>query len=271
MGHIAHLPKSVICQLRSSSILPDLAQALEELICNSLDAGAKKVCVYVDLTSFFIKVEDDGSGVTRDDLKLIGERYATSKLHDMVDLECGLSTLGFRGEALSSLSEIGVVEIITRTRGSPNTYKKILKGSKKLSLGLHGEQRAPGTTVVLRDLFYNLPVRRKVFQSSSRKLLQGVKDRALRLALIHPDVSFRVLDIDRQENLICTRSCSSSLDTLCDFFGEHLRHELHELHFAKECLKLDAFISKETNRSSSKAVQFLCILLNSNILFAFFC
>ncbi|KAI5079106.1 hypothetical protein GOP47_0006777 [Adiantum capillus-veneris] len=257
MGYIAHLPKSVIGQLRSSSILSDLAQAVEELICNSLDAGAKKICVYVDLPSFFIKVEDDGSGVARDDLKLIGERHATSKLHDMVELESGVATLGFRGEALSSLSDIGVVEIITRTRGSPNTYKKIMKASKKLSLGLYGEQRAPGTTVVLRELFHNLPVRRKVIQSSPRKVLQAVKDRTLRLALIHPDVSFRVFDMDRLENLICTKTCSSSLDILCEFFGEHLRHELHELHFAKECLKLDAFISKETSRFSSKAVQFL--------------
>eukprot|EP00250_Pteridium_aquilinum_P024621 c29344_g1_i1 orf=128-2314(+) len=257
MGYIAHLPKSLIGHLRSSSTLSDLAQAVEELICNSLDAGAKKICVYVNLASFYIKIEDDGSGVTRDDLLLIGERYATSKLHDMVDLESGVTTLGFRGEALSSLSDIGIVEIVTRVRGSPNTYKKIVKDSKKLSLGLYGEQRVPGTTVVLRELFYNLPVRRKVIQSSPRKVLQGVKDRTVRLALIHPGVSFTVFDLERQENVICTKSCLSSLDTLCGFFGEHLRHQLRELHYAKKCLKVDGFISRETSQFSSKALQFL--------------
>lgn len=256
MGYISRLPKSLIGHLRSSSILSDLAQAVEELICNSLDAGAKKVCAYVDLASFYIKVEDDGSGITRDDLILIGERHATSKLHDLVDLESGVTTLGFRGEALSSLSDIAILEVITRVRGSPNTYKKILKGCKKLSMGLSSEQRAPGTTVVLRELFHNLPVRRKVIHSSPRKVLQGVKDRTMRLALIHPDVSFSIIDLERQENLVHTKPCISPLDTLCEFFGEQLRHELCELHHAKKSLKVYGFVSKETSRLSSKAIQF---------------
>lgn len=257
MGRITHLPESLIGHLRSSSILSDLAQAVEELICNSLDAGARKVCASVDLDSFYIKVEDDGVGISRDDLTLIGERHATSKLHDLVDLESGIATLGFRGEALSSLSDIAILEITSRIRGSPNVYKKILKGSKKLSLGLCSEQQTPGTKVVLRDLFHNLPVRRKVIQSSPRKVLQAVKDRALRLALIHPDVSLTVIDLGRQENLIHTKSCVSSLDTLCDFFGEDLRCHLQELSYAKGNFKLCGFVSKDTCFLPSKAIQFL--------------
>ncbi|KAH7431260.1 hypothetical protein KP509_08G039800 [Ceratopteris richardii] len=96
-----------------------------------------------------------------------------------------------------------------------------------------------------------------MIQTSPRKVLQGVRDRAVRLALIHPDVSFKLLNVDRLESLLCTKSCSSSLDRLCEFFGKHLHHELSDLYFVKNPWKVDGFISKENSRCSSKAVQFL--------------
>jgi len=195
MGVIAPLPGGVVSHLRSSTILSDFEQAVEELVCNSLDAGATEVRIQWDESGATVIVEDDGHGISRDDFTLLGVRHATSKLRTVEELEAGLQTLGFRGEALSSMSDISLVEITSRARGCPHTYCKIMKGGKTISLGLCSQQRARGTTVVLRDIFYNQPVRRRLF--NPRKSLQAVKERVLRLALAHPYISYIVTDSSR--------------------------------------------------------------------------
>lgn len=101
---ISQLRAATVSRLRSSYILRGLAQCVEELVCNSLDAGASSVNVSVDVVGLTISVEDDGSGISPVDMKAIGQRYSTSKLFSLQELESGPTTLGFRGEALASLA-----------------------------------------------------------------------------------------------------------------------------------------------------------------------
>lgn len=259
MGYIARLPEAVFNSLRSSTILSDFSQIVEELVSNSIDAGSTKVHVSVDVDGSYIKVEDDGCGIRREDLTLLGERHATSKLHTLAELNAGIRTLGFRGEALSSLSDVALLEVTTRAHGNPNTYRKIIKGCKCLSLGLSGSKQGHGTTVIARDIFYSQPVRRRLFRSSQRKVLQSLRERILRIALIHPQVAFRVIDMDREEELIHTVTSTSPLCILSRIFGNELTSDLHEIDFSRGKLRLSGFLSSSPHLLSSKGLQFFYI------------
>lgn len=159
------MPEAVRSSVRSGIILFDITRVVEELVFNSLDSGASKVSVFVRVSTCYVKVEDDGSGVTRDGLELLGERYATSKFDQMVDKDTNNGSFGSRGEALASISDVSLLEIVTKACGRPNGYRKVMKGSKCLYLGICDDRKEMGTTVVVRDLFYNQPVRRKYIQS----------------------------------------------------------------------------------------------------------
>ncbi|KAJ7547771.1 hypothetical protein O6H91_08G103600 [Diphasiastrum complanatum] len=259
MGHISHLSPLVVNRLQSGAVLSDLARIVEELVCNSIDAKASEVRVYLEVGASYLKVEDNGSGISRNDLALVGEWHATSKLQQLTELEAGVQTLGFRGEALSALSDVSLVEITSRVRGSPNTYKKIMKSSKTISIGLARQQQGPGTTVIVRDIFYTLPVRRKLLFCKSSKVLQSVKDHILRLALIHPEIAFSVHDIERKEELLHTRRAQSVLDTISDIFGKDLAKGLQQIDFAKGNFRLSGYISTSYYHIPTKALQYFYI------------
>ncbi|XP_024392916.1 DNA mismatch repair protein MLH3 isoform X3 [Physcomitrium patens] len=259
MGRIGRLSAAVVSHLRSNTVVSSFEQAVEELICNSLDAGATQVRVQFDGGGASVKVEDDGHGMSREDLELVGLRHATSKLHTLDELAAGVQTLGFRGEALSSLSDLSILEITSRVQGCPHTYCKIMKGSNTVSLGLSSQQRSRGTTVTLRDMFYNQPVRRRLFHSSSRKILQSVKERIVRLALAYFNVTFILTDSLRVEEELHIRRHTSLYSTLQDVFGREFCHGLKEIDFAKGKLRLTGFLSSTETYTSLKAVQYLYI------------
>ncbi|PNT65097.1 hypothetical protein BRADI_4g37263v3 [Brachypodium distachyon] len=260
MQTIKRLPKSVHSSLRSSIVLSDLLRVVEELIYNSIDANAKKIDISLNVRSCYVKVEDDGCGITRDELVLLGEKYATSKFHDsMGDGESASRSFGLNGEALASLSDISVVEVRTKSRGRPNSYCKIIKGSKCSHLGIDDQREAVGTTVVVRELFYNQPVRRKQMQSSHKRELQNVKKCVLRVALIHPQISFRLLDIDSEDELLCTVPSSSSLPLISNSFGNDVSSCLHEISTSDQNWALSGHISGPTDVFSNKDFQYLYV------------
>uniref|UniRef100_A0ACD5YCS6 Uncharacterized protein n=1 Tax=Avena sativa TaxID=4498 RepID=A0ACD5YCS6_AVESA len=260
MQNIKRLPKSVHSSLRSSIILSDLPRVVEELIYNSIDANAKKIDASVNVQACYVKVEDDGCGITRDELVLLGEKYTTSKFHDVMDdMESTSRSFGSNGEALASLSDISVVEVRTKARGRPNSYCKIIKGSKCSHLGIDDQREAVGTTVVVRELFYNQPVRRKQMQSSHKRELHNVKKCVLRVALIHPQVSVRLLDIDSEDELLYTVPSSSSLPLISSSFGNDVSSCLHEISTSDQSWALSGHISGPTNVFCNKDFQYLYI------------
>ncbi|XP_011022186.1 PREDICTED: DNA mismatch repair protein MLH3 isoform X3 [Populus euphratica] len=258
MGIIKRLPVSARSTMRSGILVFDLTRVVEELVFNSLDAGAKKVLVYVAVGTCYVKVSDDGCGISRDGLVLLGERYVTSKVQHLADMDVASGSFGFRGEALSSIADVSVLDVLTKARGMPNGYRKVMKGSKCLCLGIDDDIKDVGTTVVVRDLFYNQPVRRKYMQSSPKKILHLVKKCALRVALMHSEVSFKVVDIESEEELLCTNP-SSAMSLLMSGFGIEDSSSLHELNISDGVLKLSGYISGPCSSFSIKAFQYVYI------------
>ncbi|KAK9284262.1 hypothetical protein L1049_023432 [Liquidambar formosana] len=250
MASIKTLPEAVHSSVRSSIILFDLTRVVEELIYNSLDAGATKVSIFIGVGTCYVKVVDDGSGITRDGLQL------TSKLHPLANMDAAKGSFGFRGEALGSISDVSLLEIVTKAHGKPNGYRK---GCKCLYLGIDDDRQDVGTTVVVRDLFYNQPVRRKHMQSSPKKVLHSVKKCVLLIALVHSKVSFKVVDIESEDELLYTRSSSSPLSLLISGFGIEISSSLHELNLSNGILKLSGYLSGPYDTFSMKALQYVYI------------
>ncbi|GMP32184.1 hypothetical protein CsSME_00006061 [Camellia sinensis var. sinensis] len=259
MRDIKHLPEAVRSSVRSGIVLFNLTRVVEELIFNSLDARATKVSVAVGVGTHYIKVVDNGCGITRDGLVLLGERYATSKVDQLANTNAISGSFGYRGEALSSISDVSLLEVITKAHGRPNGYRKVMKGCKCLYLGIDDGRQDVGTTVIVRDLFYNQPVRRKHIQSSPKKVLHSVKKCVLRIAIVHPKVFFKVVDIESEDELFCTTPSSSPLSLLTSGFGIEISSSLHELNVSDGVLKLSGYMSSPRDTSFVKACQFVYI------------
>ncbi|XP_019182752.1 PREDICTED: DNA mismatch repair protein MLH3 isoform X2 [Ipomoea nil] len=259
MRSIAKLPEAVHSSIRSGVVLYDLTRVVEELVYNSLDAGANKVSVAVGVGTCYVTVVDNGYGVSRDGLELLGEKYATSKYDPLDDMNSVPLSFGYRGEALSSITAVSLVEIVTKAHGRPNGYRKVLKGHKCLYLGISDDRHDVGTTVTVRDLFYNQPVRRKHMLSNPKKVIHVVKECVLRIALLHPNVSFKVVDIESEEELLHTRPFPSSLPLLAKVFGIEASSSLEELNVAGDGFKLSGYISGTPDSFSWKAFQYVYI------------
>uniref|UniRef100_A0A3P8XPR2 DNA mismatch repair protein Mlh3 n=1 Tax=Esox lucius TaxID=8010 RepID=A0A3P8XPR2_ESOLU len=190
---IKYLSKEVQAKLRSGIAIFSLQQCLEELILNSIDAGATCVGVRVDMKAFKVQVIDNGSGMDIEDMEYVGNRYFTSKCSSLEDLD-NLKFYGFRGEALASIASLAMlVEISSRTKISGKTHVKIFKEGKSLDM-FEAENTRPsaGTTVIVCNFFYNMPVRRKRMDSVLE--FERIKQRFEAISLMHPTVSFTLKD-----------------------------------------------------------------------------
>nr|XP_011461560.1 PREDICTED: DNA mismatch repair protein MLH3 isoform X2 [Fragaria vesca subsp. vesca] len=259
MRGVKLLPEAVRSSIRSGVVLYDVARVVEELVFNSLDAGARKVSVFVGIGTCYVKVVDDGCGITRDGLVLLGERYATSKFGQCSEGDGAGGSFGSRGEALASISDVALLEVVTKASGRPNGYRKVMKGSKCLYLGVDDDRKDVGTTVVVRDLFYNQPVRRKCMQSSPKKVLDTVKKCVHRIALVHSKVSFKVVDIESEDELLRTIPSPSPLTLLRTAFGIEVSDALHELNISDGKLELSGYLSTPCNCLAIKAFQYFYI------------
>ena len=164
---IQQLPSALSEKLRAPLVVGSLAQALEELAANSVDAQATLVDIHVDLSSLSLTVADDGHGIEQGSFKSLAKRHATSKLQNVTQLDSGVSTLGFKGEALASIAEVSLLHVISKAKGSFETHLKLLKGGNLVKQGLAREQRQKtGTTVYIKDFMFNQPVRRRQYLQS---------------------------------------------------------------------------------------------------------
>ncbi|MGH7847802.1 MAG: DNA mismatch repair endonuclease MutL, partial [Candidatus Binatia bacterium] len=182
------------------------ASVVKELVENSLDAGAREVSVRVEGSgAVLIRVSDDGDGMAPEDLSLAVERHSTSKVKEEGDL-FHIATLGFRGEALPSIGSVAKLEIISRARGEPTGYRLRIEAGKKETPVAHG---CPvGTTVEVRELFFNTPARRK-FLKSPQTELGHISDVINRMALAFPEVHFR---LHHGSKVLCDHVATVRLD-----------------------------------------------------------
>ncbi len=189
MGRINRLPPELANQIAAGEVVERPASAVKELVENSLDAGAARVAVAIELGGKrLIRVEDDGEGMLPADAELAVERHATSKIGSVDDL-AAIGTLGFRGEALPSIASVSRLRLRTRPRGASTGVEVRVSGGALAGVAEAGLPE--GTRVEVRDLFYNVPARRKFLKSERAET--GHISRALtQLALAHATVGFRL-------------------------------------------------------------------------------
>jgi DNA mismatch repair protein MutL len=189
-ARIQVLPDTVASAIAAGEVIERPTSVIKELIENSIDAGATRIQIEVeDAGSARITIRDDGSGIHSEDVILAVERYATSKLRTADDL-FNIQTLGFRGEALSSIGAVSRLELVTRTPEEAKGSRLVVEGGEVLEQGAIGAAR--GTTVTIRDLFFNVPARRK-FQKSERTERRWIQTLIQRYALAYPQVAFQLV------------------------------------------------------------------------------
>ena len=190
MGKIAVLDQQTIDKIAAGEVVERPASVVKELVENAIDANATQVTVEIkDGGIGFIRITDNGSGMEKDDIPLAFLRHSTSKIRSAEDLN-GVSSLGFRGEALSSISAVAMVELITKTRESMMGNRCCIEGGVQKTLEEIG---APdGTTFMIRNLFFNTPARKKFLRSEMSEG-SAIHELMTHLALSHPEVAFKVL------------------------------------------------------------------------------
>jgi len=253
-ARIAVLPELVKNQIAAGEVIERPASAVKELIENSLDAGATRI--EIDLAEggvALVRVRDDGSGMGGADLELAFASHATSKLREVADLE-HIATLGFRGEALASIGSVARVKLFSRARGAILGAQLENEGGR---IGALREAGGPeGTTIELRDLFFNTPARRRFLKTTATELGRCI-DVIQRLALANPGVGFvathegrRLFDVEREMNL---------QERVRRTFGSELAQALVAVEARDGTLRLSGFVAppRLARNDSARQMWFL--------------
>ncbi|RZC27690.1 uncharacterized protein BDFB_000738 [Asbolus verrucosus] len=221
---IEALDNKVIDQIRSSSTIDSVTQCLTELVepncvviivLNSLDAKSMAIAVRVNLTTFRIQIVDNGKGISRQNLEFVGQRYMTNKCHTLSDLKKHISTYGFKGEALASISKISQrVSVTSREQNCEETYCKTIEGNNS-KIELVQTRPSFGTTVTIDGFLNNLPVRQQCIKSTE---LENVKKSLESLTIIHPRVSFSLRNELTGKIILDSKKC---LDIATSFKNIH--------------------------------------------------
>ncbi|MGH0182367.1 UNVERIFIED_CONTAM: hypothetical protein FKN15_009429 [Acipenser sinensis] len=250
------LSKELQAKLRSGIAIFSLTQCVEELLLNSIDAAATCVAVRVDVEACKIQVLDSGFGMDREDMESVGNRYFTSKCSTVEDLE-NLRFYGFRGEAIASIANVAnLVEISSRTSRSAQTFGKVFKDGKPLDV-YEAETTRPssGTTVVICNLFYNLPVRRKSMNSILE--CERIRQRIEAISLMHPSVSFTLKNDSTGSMVVQLSKSKSSYYRFTQIYGLGKSQKLREISYSYKQFEMSGYISREGHYNSS--MQFLYV------------
>jgi len=250
VNKIQVLDEATINKIAAGEVIERPASVIKELVENSIDAGATDIRIEVTGGGIkSIKVTDNGSGMIREDVSIAFLKHATSKIRGAHDIEKVL-TLGFRGEALSSITAVSKVKIITKKRGEVAGTRVVVHGGEVVSIGDAGA--ADGTSIVVEDLFFNTPARRK-FLKKGRSELAHIVDVVTRNALGHSDISF-YLSHDGRELFRSPASCNL-FDTIVHIYGPGIARELLPVNFTNDLVQISGYISKPGFTRSDKDHQ----------------
>src|SRR5436190_14059741 len=215
MGRIVQLPADLANQIAAGEVVERPASVIKKLVENSIDAGARRIAITVELGGKkLIRVEDDGEGMEPADARLSIERHATSKMRRASDLE-RIATLGFRGEALPSIASVSHFVLRSRARGSESGTEIRVNGGAVASVTEVGMPE--GTSIEVADVFYNLPARRKFLKSDGAESAQ-VSRVTTQLALCYPEIGFTLTNAGRK--VLQCPPVGSLRDRLYQLYGE---------------------------------------------------
>lgn len=252
MPRIKLLPDEVASQVAAGEVVERPASVVKELVENALDAGASRVEIMIrGGGASFIRVVDNGCGMDRDDALLCLERHATSKIRTGADLAT-ISTLGFRGEAVPSIASVSKFRLGTREHGAEAGTEVLVNGGRIESVRDCGD--APGTSIEVRSLFYNLPARRKFLRTEATET-SHVEHQVILQAMGRPDVAFVLLNGDRVVHQL--PAVAGIRERVRDLFGRELDAELLEVPFFEEAgISVKGLIGRAGVSRSSKDQQY---------------
>ncbi|PYR67502.1 MAG: DNA mismatch repair endonuclease MutL [Acidobacteria bacterium] len=248
MGKIRQLPPDLANQIAAGEVVERPASVIKELVENSIDAGARRIAIGVELGGKkLIHVEDDGEGMTPEDARLAIERHATSKIRRADDLE-RIVTLGFRGEALPSIASVSHFTLRTRARGTQSGTEVRVNGGAVASVAEVGMPE--GTSIDVADLFYNLPARRKFLKSDAAESAQ-VSRVVTQLALAYPEIGFTLTSSGRK--VLQIPPVASLRDRLYQLYGE--RADLIDVRRGSGDVKILGFVAALAEQGPTRGPQ----------------
>src|SRR5215813_11331468 len=255
MSKIRVLADHVANQIAAGEVVERPASVAKELVENSIDAGAKRITVEIEAGGRrLLKVSDDGEGMVRDDAVLAFERHATSKIHVTEDL-AAIGTLGFRGEALASIASVAKVELLTSIEDAPAGTRVAIDGGRMRDVKDAAHPR--GTTISVRDLFFNVPARRKFLRSEATETYH-LTNLVTHYALAHPEIAFTFVNNGRE--VVRAVAAKDLRERAYQIFGEEFLENLLEVDGGNaQVARVTGFVSAPRDRRTSRDSQYLFV------------
>ncbi|HET6670712.1 MAG TPA: DNA mismatch repair endonuclease MutL [Pyrinomonadaceae bacterium] len=255
MSKIRLLPDHVANQIAAGEVVERPASVAKELVENAIDAGATFISIDVEAGGRrLLKVADDGEGMVRDDALLAFERHATSKIAKSEDLD-SISTLGFRGEALASIASVARVELTTKTEDATAATRVVIDGGRMRDVKDAAHPR--GTTIVVRDLFFNVPARRKFLRSEATESFH-LTNLVTHYALAHPEIAFTLINNGRE--VLRAAAALDLRERAYQVFGAEFLDNLLEVAGGHpRVARVNGFVSAPRDRRTSRDAQYLFV------------
>lgn len=254
MARINVLPKEIYQLIAAGEVVERPSSVVKEMIENSLDAGAKNITLEIkNGGSTYIRITDDGCGIERDDVRKVFISHATSKISKKDDLN-SIATLGFRGEAMASISAVSKVELLTKAENEEIGTRYEIAGGEELEFDDAGCPN--GTTIVVRDIFFNTPARMKFLKKdvTEGNQVAGIVDR---MAISHPEISFRFIRDGKQ--VLITSGNGDLRSTVYSVLGKEMSDSLMSVDYSFNDMRITGFVSKPTASRKSRAGQYFYI------------
>jgi DNA mismatch repair protein MutL len=255
MSKIRVLADHVANQIAAGEVVERPASVAKELVENSIDAGATRIAVEIEAGGRrLLKISDDGEGMVRDDAVLAFERHATSKIHGSEDL-AAIATLGFRGEALASIASVAKVELVTSTEDASIATRVTIEGGRMRNVKDAAHPR--GTTIVVRDLFFNIPARRKFLRSEATETFH-LTNLVTHYALAHPEIAFTFTNNGRE--VLRVAAAKDLRERAYQIFGEEFLGNLLEVDGGHpQVARISGYVSAPRDRRTSRDSQYLFV------------
>ncbi|MBQ8027049.1 MAG: DNA mismatch repair endonuclease MutL, partial [Clostridia bacterium] len=250
MPKINLLPREIYELIAAGEVVERPSSAVKELLENSVDAGADSITLEIKAGGIkYIRITDNGCGIAREDVKNAFTGHATSKISVSDDLDC-VATLGFRGEALASIAAVSRVEMFTRTAEEETGTHAVVEGGQFISIDDAG---CPvGTTIVVRDIFYNVPARMKFLKKDVTEA-NSVAAVADRLAVSHPEIAVRFIRDGKQT--LCSSGDGKLISAVYAVYGKDFADSLIPVSGSNSTVKVDGYVSKPLSARANRNMQ----------------
>ena len=250
MGNIVLLDELTINKIAAGEVIERPASVVKEMVENSIDAGASSITVEIKNGGIsFIKVSDNGKGIANDDLEIAFERHATSKIRSADDLDT-VTSMGFRGEALASIAAVANVELVSKTEEQEIGYKVVVEAGNVLEKEEAGCRT--GTTITVRNLFFNTPVRYKFLKKDYTE--SGyIEDAITRIALVNPNVAIKLINTGK--TVIQTNGSGSLKDVIYSIYGKDVASSILDVNYQYEDITVSGAIGKPEIARSNRTQQ----------------